>query len=113
MEIYIILAIVLSIVFGYIGIDRTCGFYLPFILTLFLTPIAGLVVLALSKSNQTAELEKQQLMALKQQTGAQVTVSSNVESADSKLQKIADLLERNLITREEYELKRRQIIESL
>ncbi|HRO18702.1 MAG TPA: hypothetical protein PLU07_10980 [Ferruginibacter sp.] len=109
---YIFISFVLALIFGYIGSERTCGFILPFVLSIILTPVAGIVVLLTSKSNQTAELERRQLAALKQQS-TPAAVQPTVESADSKLQKIADLLERNLITREEYELKRRQIIESL
>lgn len=112
MFIYIFISFVLALIFGYIGSERTCGFILPFVLSIILTPIAGIVVLLTSKSNQTAELERRQLAALKQQS-TPAPVQSTVDSVDAKLAKISELRERNLITQEEFEQKRKQIIESL
>lgn len=60
--------IILSIVVGSVGSSRRIGFFVAFLVSLFLSPLIGFIVVALSKSNSTIAYEKQMLDFHKQQT---------------------------------------------
>lgn len=50
--------IILSIVAGVIGSDRTCGFFGAFLGSLFLSPIIGFIIVLASSKSSTVEFQK-------------------------------------------------------
>ncbi|WP_247236341.1 hypothetical protein [Telluribacter sp. SYSU D00476] len=53
--------IVLSVIVGILGDDRTCGFVTAFIVSLIFSPFVGLAVVFASKSKDELEFQKQML----------------------------------------------------
>lgn len=81
---------------GTIGIDRQIGFWLTFVITIFTTPIVGLIVAALS-SKKTVNVSVK---------------NSEVEPIDitDKLLKLNDLKEKGILTEEEFLQQKEKIL---
>ena len=62
----LIIGIGLPIVVGVIGSDRTIGFWGAFFISLIFSPVIGIIVVLLSKTKQTDELEKELLRRMRE-----------------------------------------------
>lgn len=106
--------LVFSALIGLIGAERKIGFFGAFFLSLFLSPIIGLIFTVLSKSNadvkreaQMLALQQQQaesLAALQQQAAppAAVPELSLPADPDARANRLKDLRDRGVITQEEF-----------
>lgn len=79
-----------------IGIGRQIGFWLGFIITIFTTPIIGLIVISLSSKETVNVIVK------KEQTENQ--------SVSNELLKLHDLKEKGVITEEEFITQKEKIL---
>ena len=78
---------VFSIIVGFIGSGKTIGFFLSFILSLFFSPIIGLIIVAFSESKATKELREElkkqnEFIRLQQQP---VTIEDQKAIAEKKV----------------------------
>ncbi|MGI4864147.1 MAG: SHOCT domain-containing protein [Janthinobacterium lividum] len=99
---------------GLIGGERKIGFWGAFMLSLFLSPIIGLIATVLSKSNEDAKREAQMLALQQQQAAALASLQQSAtpaaaESAlvlpadpDARAARLKDLRDRGIITQEEF-----------
>ena len=101
----------LSILIGLIGSARQISFWGAFFLSLFFSPIVGLIVTLLSKTE--AEVQRQQeLFDLQhQQKEALRSIQSNTANliAD-ELIKLRKLVDDGVISAEEFEIQKRKIL---
>jgi phosphate/sulfate permease len=81
--------IILSIVVGAIGSDRTIGFFGAFILSLLLSPIIGGIVALASTKKSTIEFQKRMLASQQNRTGQEAFERNQTNLADelSKLER--------------------------
>lgn len=76
---------ILSLVVGFIGSSRKIGFFGAFIASLFLSPLIGLVIAALSKSNEDAAREAQLMQMQRQQSDALSQLQGQQQPAPAAL----------------------------
>jgi len=104
MEIFV-LWLIFSIIVAVIGSNRKIGGFLAFLISIFLSPLIGLIVVLFSKDKQTDMLENQML---------QQSASSNIETNKSvadELIKIVNLKESGTITEEEFNNMKRKLLQ--
>jgi hypothetical protein len=108
--------IILSFVIGIIGGNRKIGFLGAFLLSIFLSPLIGLIVTLVSKNEEDEKykekvfaVQQRQQEALKNIADAQKTKSVSI--AD-ELEKLRKLKEDNLITEDEFQSLKNRIINS-
>lgn len=99
--------VALSFVVGFIGQNRKIGFAGAFFLSLFLSPLVGLIVTVISKSDEQAAYE-QKMLDLQQKQVEQGTRPT--EYIGDRLQKLKRLLDEGILTNEEYEEQRKRIL---
>lgn len=99
--------IVLSIVAGIIGDKRKIGFVGAFFLSLFLSPIIGLIITCLSKSLSTEKHESIMLEKANEQSEALRQISK-VNYTD-ELIKLKQLLDADILTKEEFEVEKEKL----
>ena len=105
MEIFV-LWLIFSIIVAVIGSNRKIGGFLAFLISIFLSPLLGLIVVLFSKDKQTDMLENQML---------QQSASSNIETNKSvadELIKLVNLKESGTITEEEFNIMKRKIMQN-
>jgi phosphate/sulfate permease len=102
-----------SVIVGFIGSDRSIGFWGAFILSLLLSPLIGLLITLFSETNSSKVYKKKQ-MKIQQD----ILKVAKGESIDDKLKKtkeerlveLVDLKSKGLITDQEYEESRKKIL---
>jgi hypothetical protein len=106
--------IIFSFVVGFVGSGRKIGFWGAFFLSLFLSPLIGLIIALVSK-NEADEAYKAQV--LKVQQNQQETLKKLSETESTKTVSIADELEKlkklredNLLTEDEFQNLKNKII---
>ncbi|WP_343566578.1 SHOCT domain-containing protein [Sphingobacterium sp.] len=103
--------IIFSLAVGAIGINRNIGFAGAFFLSLFLSPIIGLIFTLVSKSDEQLKFETELLSHAKKQTDGILNVGH--KSFTDELFKLKNLLDSDLITREEFEIEKENLKSSL
>jgi len=108
----IIFWIGLSILIGAIGSSRNIGFAGALLVSLFLTPLIGLIVTLASKDVEEEKRKAQQLINQQQQTRAlqEMNKKSNQQNVTDELERIAKLKEQGNLTEEEYQKLKNAII---
>jgi len=99
--------IIFSLAVGAIGINRNIGFAGAFFLSLFLSPVIGLIFTLVSKSDDQVKFETELLSNAKKQTEGILKASD--KSFTDELYKLKSLLDSGLITREEFELEKENL----
>ena len=106
----------LSIVAGFIGMGRKIGFWAAFFLSIFLSPIVGLIVALTSKSIEKEQYEKTMLETQQSQQEALIKLSqekqnntSNLSIAE-ELDKLTKLKNDNIISEEEFQKLKDKLI---
>jgi phosphate/sulfate permease len=102
-----------SVIIGFIGSDRSIGFWGAFFLSLLLSPLIGVLITLFSETNSSKVYKKKQ-MKIQQD----ILKVAKGESIDDKLKKtiqerlveLVDLKSKSLITDEEYEESRKKIL---
>lgn len=105
MEIFFIW-IVGCVIAGFIGSERSIGFWGAFFLSLVLSPLIGIIASLVSKSNEQANLEKQMLSNQSQLQNSNVYGSSLAD----ELRKLKELKDEGVITDEEFERQKSIIL---
>lgn len=104
--IFIFFSVLLSLLVGMIGSNRNIGFFASFFISILLSPLIGIIFVLFSKRLSDIEFEKNLLNNTKQQ---KVTIEglsdsqTNSSSIVADLHKLSELLERGIITREDFE----------
>lgn len=100
MTIYYIIGMYIAVcaLVGTVGINRQIGFLLSFVISLFTTPLIGLIVTALSSKNKV-----------------EVSVENNTpikekESVSDELLKLNELKEKGILTEEEFQKQKVKIL---
>ena len=105
--------IIFSFIVGAIGNERSIGFAGAFFLSLFFSPIIGLIVALTSKSKKDekykdemlATQKKQQAMLSKLEKGKSVSIIGELE-------KLTNMKEKGLITDDEFQKAKEKILNS-
>jgi hypothetical protein len=105
----------LSFLAGYIGSERKIGFWGGFLLSIFLSPLIGFIVVALSKVRMEEEYEEEILQTQIQQQKtlekiSEQNASGNQISISDELMKLKELQERGILTEEEFEMQKRKLL---
>jgi hypothetical protein len=105
----------LSFIAGYIGSDRKIGFWGGFLLSIFLSPLIGFIVVALSKVSQQEEYEEEILQTQIQQQKtleriSEQTAAGTQLSISDEILKLKDLQERGILTEDEFETQKRKLL---
>lgn len=95
----------LSLLIGIVGSSKSCGFATAFFVSLFLSPIGGLIVLANAKDNSTNKFETQLIDLQKQNVKY-----SQSDNALIELGRLQLLLDSGMITIDEYNSKKKLIL---
>ena len=96
--------IIFSLAVGAIGANKNIGFAGAFFLSLFLSPVIGLIFTLVSKSDDQVKFETELLSNAKKQTEGILKASD--KSFTDELYKLKSLLDSDLITREEFEIEK-------
>ncbi|MBO0938687.1 SHOCT domain-containing protein [Fibrella sp. HMF5335] len=101
---------ILSLFVGLIGSSRKIGFWSAFFLSLFLSPLLGLIFTIVSKSQsqeafeqRTLDLHHKQLQTMQQGSFVRPSVSD-------ELRKLKQLADEGLLSSAEYEAQRSKIL---
>lgn len=97
---YFIIWIMLSLVVGFIGSSRSCGFAGGFFGSLILSPLIGIVIVLVSSSNQTKEFQKEIIDLQKKSMNASRKDSDEIYIELGRLQMQVDT---GIITPEKYQ----------
>jgi len=103
--------IIFSLAVGAIGVNRNIGFAGAFFLSLFLSPVIGLIFTLLSKSDDQVKFETELLSNTKKQTDR--VLEARGKSFTDELFKLKSLLDSDLITREEFEIEKEKLKSNL
>jgi hypothetical protein len=95
----ILVWIVLTVIVGAIGNERKIGFWSAFLLSLFLSPLVGFLVVLSSTKLSAEKHEKEVLEVQKQVLEKSQPVQTGIAS---ELEKLIKMKEDGLITEEEY-----------
>jgi predicted lipid-binding transport protein (Tim44 family) len=95
--------IILSILAGVLGNERKIGATAAFFISLILSPLIGFIVVIASTKNETIEYQEKILNATKEQV---VKPTSNLE----ELEKLHELLQKGILTQEEYDVQKVKIL---
>ncbi len=106
--------IILSLIFGFLSIDKTIGFWGGFFISLLFSPIVGFIAFLVSsekKENDDTFIRQ----VIKESSAASAKVDAYIgqnqtKSIQERLIEIKKLLDDGLITQEEHELMRSKII---
>lgn len=101
----------LSIIIGSAGKERKIGFLTAFVISIFLSPITGLIVIIFSNR---IELDTNQTAHNSNISKAPLHLMSQVYDwleAPHQLQQYKKLLDSGAITQEEYEIKKKQLLD--
>jgi phosphate/sulfate permease len=110
--------IIFSFVAGIIGSGRKIGFWGAFLLSIFLSPLIGLIFALVSKSNEKEEYEKRMLETQKSQQEALNKLSQEKQnnastlSITDEIEKLAKLKNDNIISEEEYQKLKDKLLNS-
>jgi hypothetical protein len=105
--------IIFSIIIGVIGANRKIGFLGAFFLSLLLSPIIGLIVTLVSKSNEAEKFENEILVTQKKQQEILENISQqNVSGITDDLKKVKELLDNGVINQEEFEKMKSKLLDS-
>jgi len=99
--------IIFSLAVGAIGVNRNIGFAGAFFLSLFLSPVIGLIFTLVSKSDDQVKFETELLSNAKKQTEGILKASD--KSFTDELYKLKSLLDSELITRQEFEIEKEKL----
>jgi hypothetical protein len=107
--------IILSFVLALIGNNRTIGFFATLLISFFLSPLIGFVVLLFSKNIQDEEYKAnvlKQLESSKEKSVPVVAKSVQEKNSDNltQLEKLFDLKEKGIITVEEFEQQKAKLL---
>ncbi|MUP46558.1 SHOCT domain-containing protein [Gramella sp. BOM4] len=112
MEIFIFW-LIFSLVVGFIGSNRKIGFWAAFLLSLLLSPLLGLIIALVSKSNDSYDYENKVLKNQNEQNDKLSKIAQNsAHSISEELKNLKLLREQNEITEEEFQKLRRKTINS-
>jgi phosphate/sulfate permease len=105
-----------SIIAGFVGIGRRIGFLDAFLLSLFLSPLIGIIVAALSKSNVDIDREKKILNSqIKQEKALQKiseqTIQETTYTISDEILKLKELQNQGILTEEEFEAQKKKLLE--
>lgn len=105
--------IIFCVVVGVIGTDRTVGFWGAFLWSFFLSPIIGLIITLVSKTNAEVAREqatwKEQELQRKSLHQIQKNTSPAVSVAD-ELRKLKQLLDEGVLSEAEYESQKSKLL---
>ncbi|MFT3947806.1 MAG: SHOCT domain-containing protein [Agriterribacter sp.] len=110
--------IIFSFVAGAVGSGRKIGFWGAFLLSIFLSPLIGLIFALVSKSKEKEEYEKGMLETQKKQQEALDKLSQEKQSITptlsvvDELAKLTKLKNDNLISEEEFQKLKDKILHS-
>jgi len=99
--------IIFSLAVGAIGVNRNIGFAGAFFLSLFLSPVIGLIFTLVSKSDEQLKFETELLSHTKKQTDG--ILNAGHKSFTDELFKLKTLLDSGLISREEFESEKESL----
>lgn len=97
-----------SIAVAMLGMTRTIGTFGSFIISIFFSPVIGLIAVVLSKDKQTNELEKSILLKHTQEQNDMHPVTT--AEASTQLEELEKVKEKKLITHDEYLQIRKRIL---
>jgi hypothetical protein len=104
-----------SFVAGLIGTDKRIGFFGAFFLSLIISPLIGIVVAAMSKSDADVEREKKLLQSNKKQEQvlqkmAEQSVKDSNISVSNEILKLKELQNQGILTEEEFEAQKKKLL---
>ena len=113
---FFFLWIVFSLLVGFLGSGRTIGFWGAFFLSLFLSPLIGLIIALVSK-NKADEDYKRKVLAVQKNQQKSLQQLSEKDSSKSisiadEIEKLKKLRDENLITEDEFLNLKNKIINS-
>jgi phosphate/sulfate permease len=102
-----------SVIVGFIGSDRSIGFWGAFILSLLLSPLIGLLITLFSETNSSKVYKKKQMKI--QQDILKVSKGKSIDdklkkTKEERLIELVDLKSKDLITDQEYKESRKKIL---
>jgi hypothetical protein len=98
---WFIVWVVFALIVGMMGSDKKIGFWGAFIISLILSPVVGFIIVMVSGSNEEAV---QEIKAVAEK------MTEPKKSVESRLFDLKELKEKNLITEEEYDQMRQDIL---
>lgn len=91
--------VVFSLIVGVIASDRSIGFWGGFLLSLFLSPIIGIIVTLLSDAKIKVDINK-----------SKEPIAEATKSVADQLEKLSNLRNANAITEEEYQKAKGELL---
>jgi len=104
-----------SFVAGLIGSGKRIGFIEAFFLSIFFSPVIGIIVAAMSKSDIDVEREKKLLQSSKKQEQvlqkmAEQSVKDSNISVSNEILKLKELQNQGILTEEEFEVQKKKLL---
>jgi type II secretory pathway predicted ATPase ExeA len=108
---YLFIWVILAILVGAFGSDKTVGFWGAFLWSLLLSPLIGIIIVIMSKSNTQKAYEDQAYRNQFHQTQMLSEMNkAKQETPTDELAKLKKLLDDKAITPEEYQTMKDKII---
>lgn len=100
---------VFSLVAGVVGMDRKIGFWGAFLLSLFLSPLIGLIIAFASKANAPEEVV---VVSQEPTVNKETSDKEEVKSADSidRIREAYDLKQKGALTEEEFQSIKKRLL---
>lgn len=113
-DILIVGWLIFSLVVGALGSDKTIGFLGGFLISILLSPVIGLIIVLTSKTKAQKAAELTASLHMHQPVQKIPTPpplkTKNIGDIHDQLEKLESMKEKKLITQDEYESMRKEII---
>lgn len=103
--------LVLSAIVGAIGGERKIGVAGAFFVSLFLSPLIGLIITISSPRKEDEKIKEESLNLQRQQVETLSSIKNNGSIAD-ELIKLSELKDKGILTLEEFEIQKQKILNS-
>lgn len=110
---WVFLWILLALLVGAVGSDKSLGFMGSFLLSLLLSPVVGLIIVLLLNKNEDPNVKQPIIMTttVMDETKKSDPTQASVKSVAEELDKLFALKEKSAITEEEYNQLKSQLIQ--
>lgn len=102
--------IAFSLLVGAIGSSRNIGFAASFFLSLFLSPVIGLIITLFSPDKQKQEIIEQQRLTLQHQQEQEATKSTESKNIADQLTSLMELKNSGSINEDEFQKAKEKLL---